>query len=95
MVVAAHESPKMIRPRDAALNARDAITNQYATSTEKETKTPSTKKFSVDVRPLPLRKAPRSAKRNLIVVSSDDENQHPRKRQIANTPAFQDNAPQQ
>lgn len=86
----------MIRPREAALNARNAITNQYATSTKRETKTPSTKTFGVDVRPpLPLRKAPRSAKRNFIVVSSDDENEPPRKRQIPNTPAFQDNAPQQ
>ncbi|KAJ5212433.1 uncharacterized protein N7498_004079 [Penicillium cinerascens] len=96
MVVAAHENPKVIRQREAALNARDAITNQYATSTKKETKTPSTKKSSIDVRPpLPLRKAPGSAKRNFIVVSSDDENQPPPKRQTPHTPAFQDNAPRQ
>lgn len=88
------------RSREVALHARDAITHQYATSTKKETKTPSTKKSSDPVQrpgpvlpPGPVRhtvsmnKTPGSNKREPVVLSSDEENQPPLKRQFPNTPA--------
>jgi hypothetical protein len=83
-----------IRSREAALNARDAITYQYATSTKKETKTPSAKKFPGPVLPprpvrhtVSMNKTPRSNKHEPVVLSSDEEHQPPLKRRFPNTPA--------
>ncbi|KAJ5684554.1 uncharacterized protein N7477_000899 [Penicillium maclennaniae] len=61
--------------REAALTARDAITHQYATSTKKETKTPSTKKF-----PNLSQDNTAQAKRRISIVISDAEDKPPRKR---------------
>jgi hypothetical protein len=68
--------------REAAVNAHNAIAYQYATSTKKETKTPSTKKFP---NPVSLRfKAAPSNKRDPIPLSSDEDDPPPRKRAIRN-----------
>lgn len=74
------KEPKGLIRREAALNARDAITHQYATSTKKETKTPSTKKFPG---PISRYKTAPSNKRLAILLSSDGEDQPPRKRTTA------------
>ncbi|KAJ5132030.1 hypothetical protein N7448_006188 [Penicillium atrosanguineum] len=76
MTAPERESQGLIR-REAALNARDAITHQYATSTKKETKTPSTKKFPD---PISRYMTAQFNKRSTILLSSDDEDQPSRKR---------------
>ncbi|KAJ6131294.1 hypothetical protein N7523_001754 [Penicillium sp. IBT 18751x] len=74
-MTAPENEPEGLIRREAALNARDAITHQYATSTKKETKTPSTKKFSNI-----SQDDSAQAKRRISIVVSDAEDKPPRKR---------------
>jgi len=83
------EAPLTIRVRDAWMKA-----NLQRTNAKKETQTPSTKLYNPIPPRLSMNVTPRS-KRDLVVVSDDDEHQPPRKRQVPDTPASQESSTQQ